>query len=236
MTGEPSASGFCTVCGTRHSLSVGNSRKYALQLMRRLETQKCIDDGSDPTFSTEVLWSEARGHMFGVLECNDADGNTIVLQAFSGQYNGQWLASGWVPPILDVHEFHRLSDPVDREIKRLDQLIAGQKNPEWIRQRKALSQELMKQIHGLYQLTNFRGETRPLTAVFQGSGIPTGAGDCCAPKLLNHAAKNGLKPVGLTEFYWGKENRSATRHPEQFYSACAEKCQPLLGFMLCGAS
>jgi tRNA pseudouridine32 synthase/23S rRNA pseudouridine746 synthase len=250
MSSDPtiSASGFCANCGTTHSLPAGNSRKYALELMEQLGKFKRIDfpqerdnpprpAGTPPAegnlISTDILFSEARGHMFGVLECADAIGNTVVLKAFSGQYNGQWLADGWVPPILDVDEFHRLSDPVDREIKQLDRLITEKKDPELIRQRKALSQKLMKQIHVLYFLTNFRSESRPLTEVFKG-GIPTGAGDCCAPKLLNHAAKNGLKPLGLSEFYWGRENRSGTRKHGEFYSACAEKCQPILGFMLCG--
>ena len=225
-----------------HSLPVGNSRKYALELMEKLEEFKRIDFPTPATrhppldtvvFPTDVLWSESRGHMFGVLECQDAAGNTVVLKAFSGQYNGEWLADGWVPPIIDVDEFNRLVDPVDREIKQLDRLIAEKKDPELIQRRKALSQELMKQIHALYLLTNFRRETRPLTDVFQG-GIPTGAGDCCAPKLLNYAAKNGLTPLGLSEFYWGRENRSGTRKHGEFYPACAEKCQPILGFMLCG--
>ena len=218
-----------------HSLPVGNSRKYALELMQELEARKCIDDGTNPKFSTGVLFSESRGQMFGVLECEDAKEQPVVLRAFSGQYNGEWLADGWVQPILDVDEFYCLSDPVDREIKTLDRLIAEQKNPKLIQKRKALSQDLMKQIHALYLLTNFRGETKPMTEVFQG-GIPTGAGDCCAPKLLNYAAKNGLLPLGLSEFYWGKENRSGTRNHGEFYPACAEKCQPILGFLLCGLS
>ena len=245
MSSDPvnSASGFCAACGTVHSLGEGNSRKYALELMEQLEAHKRIDCLSNPNhqseiinhkFSTDYLFGEARGQMFGVLECADGSGNTVVLKAFSCQYNGEWLVDGWVPPILDVAGFHRLSDPVDREIKTLDRLIAAEKNPELIQRRKALSQELMKQIHALYLLTNFRGETKPLTEVFQG-GIPTGAGDCCAPKLLNYAAKNGLTPLGLSEFYWGKENRSGTRKHGEFYPACAEKCQPILGFMLCGA-
>jgi tRNA pseudouridine32 synthase/23S rRNA pseudouridine746 synthase len=243
MTSEPSASGFCAACGTAHSLPAGNSRKYAFELIEQLEAHKRIDCLSNPNhpseiinhkFSTDYLFGEARGHMFGVLECADAAGNTVVLKAFSGQYNGEWLADGWVPPIIDVNEFDRLVDPVDREIKTLDRLIAEKKDPELIQRRKALSQELMKQLHSLYTLTNFRGEAKPLTEVFQG-GIPTGAGDCCAPKLLNHAALNGLKPLGLSEFYWGKENRSGTRKHGEFYPACAEKCQPILGFMLCGA-
>ncbi len=271
-----SASGFCAACGIVHSLPVGNSRKYALELMAQLEEFKRIDDlppFSDPThpprpagtpplegnlnsplqrrggrsettdgvgdlnqkFSTDYLWSDARGLMFGALECQDTDGNTVVLKAFSGQYNGEWLTDGWVPPILDVTKFYQLSNPVDREIKRLNRLIAEDgKNPELIRERKALSQELMKTIHALYLLTNFHGKTSPMAEVFQGGGLPTGAGDCCAPKLLNHATKNRLTPIGLSEFYWGKENRSGTRQHGEFYSACTEKCQPILGFMLCG--
>ncbi|MFA7369556.1 MAG: hypothetical protein WC334_07935, partial [Kiritimatiellales bacterium] len=236
------ANGFCSTCGTVHSLPVGNSRKCALELMAQLEEHKRIDclpvsnlqsEIINHKFSTDYLLGEARGQMFGVLECEDGSSNTVVLRAFSCQYNGEWLVDGWVPPILDVAEFHRLSDPVDREIKQLDRLIAEQKNPELIQKRKALSQDLMKQIHALYLLTNFRGETKPMTEVFQG-GIPTGAGDCCAPKLLNYAALNGLKPLGLSEFYWGKENKSGARKHGEFYPACAEKCQPILGFMLCG--
>jgi tRNA pseudouridine32 synthase/23S rRNA pseudouridine746 synthase len=230
----PAAAGFCPDCGTVHSLGTGNSRRYALELMEQLKNTHCIDDGSDPVFSTDVLFSESRGHMFGVLECKGPDGNTIVLKAFSGQYNGRWLVDGWVPPIIDVDDFDRLVGPADREIKQLDRQIAETNDRELIRKRKWLSQELMKQLHACYQLTNFRGETRPLTTVFPTPGIPTGTGDCCAPKLLNYAAKNGLRPVGLSEFYWGRENRSGTRQHKQFYPACAEKCRPILGFMLCG--
>ena len=84
-------------------------------------------------------------------------------------------------------------------------------------------------------LTNFRGETKPLNDIFQDkNGIPTGTGDCCAPKLLNFAVKNNLTPLGLAEFYWGKENKSATRQHGRFYQSCTSKCQPILGFMLCG--
>ncbi|MDK2858074.1 MAG: tRNA pseudouridine32 synthase / rRNA pseudouridine746 synthase [Verrucomicrobiota bacterium] len=242
MSALPAAFGFCADCETVHSLPVGNSRKHALELMQQLDEFKRLDSlpGSNHQseiishkFSTDYLWSEARGHMFGVLECEDAEGTPVVLKAFSGQYNGRWFVDGWVPPILDTEDFYRVSTPVDHEIKLLNRFIAEQKNPELIRKRKALSQQLMKEIHALYRLTNFHGETRPLTHVFRG-GIPTGAGDCCAPKLLNHAALNGLKPIGLSEFYWGRENKSGTRRHKQFYPACAEKCQPILGFMLCG--
>jgi tRNA pseudouridine32 synthase/23S rRNA pseudouridine746 synthase len=233
-----SACGFCADCGTVHSLGTGNSRTYALELMEQLETQKCIDDGSNPQFSTDYLLGEARGQMFGVLECEDRSGNTIVLKAFSCQYDGEWLIDGWVPPLLDPKQFYDLIAEPDRQINiRTRALKTMEKSHPDYRElsdeRKALSQQLMKDIHALYHLTNFHGETRALTEILSGN-IPMGVGECCAPKLLNYAAFNGLKPLGLSEFYWGRENRSGTRQHKQFYSACAEKCQPILGFMLCG--
>ena len=87
----------------------------------------------------------------------------------------------------------------------------------------------------LYQLQNFKGDQHSILNVFyEDRGIPTGSGDCCAPKLLHAAAQNGLTPLGLTEFYFGKENKSSTRYHKEFYPGCKNKCQPILGYMLCG--
>ncbi|MGY8674438.1 MAG: hypothetical protein ACKVHO_17840, partial [Verrucomicrobiia bacterium] len=65
-------------------------------------------------------------------------------------------------------------------------------------------------------------------------GLPGGVGDCCGPKLLQHAANTRLKPIGLAEFYWGGPHLSGKRQPGSFYPCCEEKCQPILGYMLCG--
>ena len=64
------------------------------------------------------------------------------------------------------------------------------------------------------------------------AGIPTGTGDCCAPKLLHYAATQQLKPIAMAEFWWGEH--SADKYQGEFYGACAERCQPLMGFMLSG--
>lgn len=71
-------------------------------------------------------------------------------------------------------------------------------------------------------------------AFCEDKGIPTGTGDCCAPKLLNYAARNRLKPIGISEFFFGRENKSETRKHGEFYPSCKIKCEPILGFMLCG--
>jgi hypothetical protein len=111
-------------------------------------------------------------------------------------------------------------------------------SPEWSRivaERKTVSQEVLAKLYALYEVHNFRKEKRSLSGAFQiQKGIPNGTGDCCAPKLLNHAAKNNLHPLSIAEFFWGKETASGDKTEGEFYSSCVEKCQPLLGYMLCG--
>ncbi len=194
----------------------------------------------DRELATDYLYGEARGKMFGVLVCRTLEGNTKTLKAFSGQYNGQWKIKGWVPPLFDVQDFNTLNDPVEKQIKALGKEAMEKSSDESCRKtlllrRKQLSQQLMKDIHALYSLNNFKGEQCSLLDQFpQGRGIPTGTGDCCAPKLLNYAAIHNLKPLGLAEFYWGKTNKSSSRHQGEFYLACEDKCGPILGFLLCG--
>ncbi|NOQ46259.1 MAG: hypothetical protein GQ559_06260 [Desulfobulbaceae bacterium] len=238
-------SGYCHRCGEEHVLPEGNVRRHCLELMEIFKKKKRIDlkqsdADADPEFSTEYLIGEARGKMFGVMECLQKDGTTVVLRAFSGQYNGNWELDGWVGPLFDVNSLTHLSRDVEREVKRLGREIdllpeGALQRTRYKQQRKALSRKLMRDIHTLYGLTNFRGDSQSLYEVFsKGRGIPTGVGDCCAPKLLNHAAGNGLIPLGVAEFYWGRENPSASRQHGGFYPPCTTKCRPILGFMLCG--
>jgi hypothetical protein len=236
------SSGHCRFCGKTHYLEEGKARKYCLALMKTLEENGRIDfhvpeQEADPRLSLDYIKGEARGQMFGVLECLGPDGQTVILKAFSGQYNGVWNVEGWAPPLLDVEKFNSLVDDVDKQIKalgnRINEVPEGPERLELTRKRKTLSQNLMKEIHALYRVHNFRSEVSPLFDFFE-NGIPTGAGDCCAPKLLNAAAKQNLAPKSLAEIFCGKTNRSDTRRQGKFYTACAEKCQPILGFMLCG--
>ncbi|WP_457577349.1 hypothetical protein [Desulfomarina sp.] len=190
--------------------------------------------------TTEDLFGKSRGKMFGVLEGIRQNGKTALLYAFSGQFNSLWNVPGWAPPLFDVHEFMQLNNPAEKRIKTLGKELERESlhSTEWhsIKQeRKRLSRLLMEHIHGLYRLTNFQGETATLREAFCGpAGIPTGTGDCCGPKLLNQAARLNIKPLGIAEFFWGKENRSKSRQHGHFYSSCSSKCEPILGFLLCG--
>jgi len=265
--------GYCPDCDEVHYLTEGNSRRYALELMAELEENKRIDfhrPDPEPLFSTDCLWGKRGGQMFGVLECVDGDGNTVVLRAFSGQFNTRWQAEGWVSPTFDLAGYSQLMAKIESTVEQMTADIESCKQQsdhyrckfeeamgsggratqkDWRRQMKAAlkaldlakknrrtySQSMMKVFLDLYQLQNFKGNQRSILNVFyEDRGIPTGTGDCCAPKLLHAAAQKRLTPLGLTEFYFGRENKSSTRFHKEFYPGCKNKCQPILGFMLCG--
>lgn len=244
IAGIFSASGYCRNCRAVHGLPMGQAYLHCRELILHFTKNRTIDlqpeSTADPHLSTEYLFGPARGKMFGVLECRHSDGNTVIVRAFSGQYNGLWQVPGWAPPLFDVDEFTATNNATEKRIKELGQRL-GKETPQsapWrkLRQeRRAMSRQLMLDIHGIYRLTNFRGQSETLFQAYAAAGgIPTGTGDCCAPKLLNYAALNTLTPVALAEFYWGLDNRSGSRRHGMFYPSCREKCQPILGYLLCG--
>ena len=102
--------------------------------------------------------------------------------------------------------------------------------------RKAMSEALQERIFRLFVVKNARGEQRDLVEVFRPLGTlpPAGAGECCAPRLLNYSYNNALSPVCMAEFWWGASPVGEVRHHSHFYPACRSKCKPILEFMLQG--
>jgi tRNA pseudouridine32 synthase / 23S rRNA pseudouridine746 synthase len=100
-------------------------------------------------------------------------------------------------------------------------------------QRKTLSRQLQDRLHQTTTIQNFAGEVASLQTLSPAS-LPTGTGDCCAPKLLHAAATQGIQPIAMAEFWWG--TASGDKQPGEFYPACVERCQPLMGFLLSGLS
>ncbi len=121
-----------------------------------------------------------------------------------------------------------ISQPLQTLIEQADWQIHDLKV-----KRKSLSQQLQAHMHQAAALTNFAGESRSL-AQLQPAGLPTGSGECCAPKLLHYAATHNLQPIAMAEFWWGAA--VGDKQPGEFYGACVDRCQPLMGFMLSGLS
>jgi tRNA pseudouridine32 synthase / 23S rRNA pseudouridine746 synthase len=140
----------------------------------------------------------------------------------------------------DGRERRKLKQERDAILQPLQQILAqtDDRISQLKQQRKIRSRQLQEQMHDAYRLMNFLGTSSSLRELMP-AGIPTGTGDCCAPKLLHYAASQGLKPIAMAEFWWGDGGRGdgeRGRKQGEFYGACLERCQPLMGFMLAGVS
>ena len=176
-----------------------------------------------------------QGKMFGVLIVESSDVNNQhsddYLAAFSAKLDGSYHHEGFVPPVYEM-----TTPPVGtskEESKRLQRLLFAQ-----------------------YNFINGKGESKNLLDIFadekpilspeewfdagerskvKGERIPpSGAGECCAPKLLQYALTHGLKPIALAEFWVGAPSRTELRKEGCFYAPCSGKCVPILRHMLQG--
>jgi tRNA pseudouridine32 synthase/23S rRNA pseudouridine746 synthase len=180
-----------------------------------------------------------QGKMFGVLvytsnQTSPITHQTSYLSAFSAKLDGSYYHDGFVPPVYDMP-----TPPVGSS--------------------KAESQRLQRLLFAQYNFLNGRGETRNLLDIFASenpilpkeeffnkSSIinhkpsigeampPSGAGECCAPKLLQYAFRHGLQPVALAEFWIGAPSKTEVRTEGSFYTPCSGKCVPILRHMLQG--
>ena len=171
----------------------------------------------------EKLPLEGEGKMLGILACDDADGNRVVLKAFSGQVGGQWVIPGWCEPAFSISEYNAILEETDQQVKAL--AIAGEES-------RGVSAEAMRRLFGLYRIHCIDGSVKTYHEIFGDTLPPSGTGDCAAIKLLNCAFKNHLKPISMAEFYYGGQTPSGTKQPCRFYPPCEEKCRPLLKEML----
>lgn len=237
-------SGYCKDCDTTHSLSYSKALVHANKLMQDLRVNKRLDfdvpqSDANPKLETNYLYSFL-GQMFGVLVCEDSEGNEVILKAFSSKHNGIWEIEGWVPPIFDLETFNAIVEKGNQSLHpKTDYILTLDKNSkeyaEKIAERKAVSHGIMAELYQLYQIKNFNNQTKKVLEIYQGEKTPpTGTGDCCGPKLLHYAASKNLTPLSLAEFYLGKESGDKVRQDGEFFSSCQNRCKPILGYMLCG--
>jgi tRNA pseudouridine32 synthase/23S rRNA pseudouridine746 synthase len=93
------------------------------------------------------------------------------------------------------------------------------------------SAKLQQQLFDNYAFLNQYQKSKSLGEIFE-NNPPAGAGECAAPKLLQYAFQNNLKPIAMAEFWWGQSPKSEIRKHKQFYPACTGKCEPILKHML----
>ena len=196
------------------------------KLFENFNKNKKIND----EISTDILLNN-KGAMFGILVCNDQNNNEIILKAFSGTIDSKYLIDGYVPPLFDVDKFNEVVKKYDNKIKELtSQIELDKNNRELINARKDLSNKSLLEIQSLYNFYDINGEIKNLSITVSDKYIPTGTGDCCAPKLLNYAFKNNLHPISIVEGFYGKN--SENKEHLHIYPPCKERCGIILPLML----
>ncbi|MDR2917575.1 MAG: RNA pseudouridine synthase [Tannerella sp.] len=132
------------------------------------------------------------------------------------------------------------ADALQGEIRLFESQISALKE-----ERATRSFALQKKLFDHFRVLNARGDEKGLLEIFEksvGKLPPAGAGECAAPKLLQYAYRNQMRPLAMAEF-WREDNsrtdgcRKRTnelRWDGYYYPACKGKCEPILNFMLQG--
>lgn len=170
------------------------------------------------------------GKMFGVLLYEGG-----YLAAFSAKLDGSYLHEGFVPPVYAMTE-----EPIGHN--------------------KEESRRLQRLLFANYNFVNGKGESKNLLEIFKDEKPiipadewfdkelknervkelkseripPSGAGECCAPKLLQYALTHGLKPLQLAEFWVGAPSKTEIRQEGAYYAPCSGRCVPILRHMTQG--
>jgi tRNA pseudouridine32 synthase/23S rRNA pseudouridine746 synthase len=204
----------------------------------------------------EIREDADRGKMFGVLVVEMPAGEPTAtvsmerlgfLAAYSGLLAGRNDWPYFVPPVYDAQQPDGYFKTHEREISRIsrDSRESRCSRDSSDASSKHLSQDLQTWLFHQYRLLNGRGEVKDLVDVWQEYYNrpkllrkyplpPGGTGDCCAPKLLQYAYQQGLKPLCMAEFWWGETTKTELRHHLNYYPACRGKCKPILTWMLQG--
>ena len=136
-------------------------------------------------------------------------------------------------------ELHRLKKRVATDLKPFEEALqsAQSKLSAMKETRRKDSEELQRWLFDNFKLINGRGESRSLSEIFAETPLripPSGAGECCAPKLLQAAYLKGWQPVAMAEYWYGKPKGGEIRRHGDHYPACRGKCLPVLRWMLQG--
>lgn len=102
-------------------------------------------------------------------------------------------------------------------------------------QRKERSEALQRWLFSQFEMLNGEGVRRSLLDIFAATPQavpPSGAGECCEPKLLQYAFAHDLRPLQMAMFWYGPSPGDEVRHHLQCYPACRGKCKPILEWML----
>jgi len=156
---------------------------------------------------------------------NDVEFQKLTKKLTQESYNDQFFYK-------ELVEYYQAKiEKSDKQVAFFEDRIAFLK-----KERKEKSNFLQQTLFSKYAFLNQQKELKSLLTIFDDPAVkpPAGSGECAAPKLLNYAFANDLKPICMAEFWWGISPNSAIRKHKNFYPACQSRCKPILNHMLKG--
>ena len=187
----------------------------------------------------EYDFSTRKGKMFGVLVVQTADQKLAYLRAVSGRLSRHTEYEELVPSIFDdssedyfINKGMTAVTEFGTRIKNTNDKL---EKASLIEERRLKSIEIQQKLFDHYNFINISGQELNLLDVFKKACIdkpPSAAGECAAPKLLQYAFKNKLRPIAIAEFWWGRAAPNNYRVQKNYYPACTDKCKPILEYML----
>ncbi len=156
-----------------------------------------------------------------------------------GSVNPERMSEMILQSQFEKAELRRLKNRMNLLLGPLhEKLEAAEKHLSALKKRRHdESEALQKWLFTNFRVLNARGESRSLSDIFKETtfGVPpSGAGECCAPKLLQSAYIKGWEPVSIAEYWYGKSKEGEVRIHGRHYPACRGKCLPVLSWMLQG--
>jgi tRNA pseudouridine32 synthase/23S rRNA pseudouridine746 synthase len=184
-------------------------------------------------------FSLQKGKMFGVLVVQKEDNTLEYLGTISGKLPENAKCNQFVPSVFDDSVGNYFINKGMTELTEIGlQIKTSTSSYEIItlkEKRKQQSIALQQRLFENYHFLNFTGKSKNLLEIFESSSHaypPSAAGECAAPKLLQYAIQNELKPIALAEFWWGSSIQNKEMIHADFYPACKDRCRPILEYML----
>jgi tRNA pseudouridine32 synthase / 23S rRNA pseudouridine746 synthase len=180
-----------------------------------------------------------QGKMFGILVIQKEDNSYGYLGTISGKISRHSTCPRFVSSVFDDSTDDYFINRDMTELTLICNKINKCDNPEELIQLKEHRQQhsfgIQQRIFENSYFRNTSGQEKNIIEIFENSlhgNPPSAAGECAAPKLLQYAMKNQLRPIAVAEFWWGNPIKTKERKHQSFYPACKNKCRPILQYML----
>ena len=177
--------------------------------------------------------------MFGVLVVQSTDNSYGYLGTISGKISRHSTCPRFISSVFDDSTDDYFINRDMTELTAICNNINTCNDPEELiklkEYRRLHSYGIQQRIFKNSYFKNISGKQQNIIEIFENSSHgnpPSAAGECAAPKLLQHCIENQLKPVTIAEFWWGNPIKTDDRQHKAFYPACKNKCRPILQYML----